>query len=116
VTSVGASPVNVWFLSGAGLILIDKVGSWPSRGAPRPLRRRIGSRDELRRHGRGGSERRVVESGKVLVRGADRGFHLLASTRGLERIAAPNAVQPAAMSAVCLKVCKRLVSDPIARI
>ena len=30
-----------------------------------PLRRRIGSRDELRPHGRGGSERCVVESGKV---------------------------------------------------
>jgi glycine/D-amino acid oxidase-like deaminating enzyme len=31
-----------------------------------PLRRRIRSRDEFRRHGRGGAERRVVESGKVL--------------------------------------------------
>jgi hypothetical protein len=39
-----------------------------------PLRRRIGSRDELRRHGRGGAESRVVESGKVFLSGAGRGF------------------------------------------
>ena len=36
-----------------------------------PLRRSIGSRDEFRRHGRGGSERRVVESGEVFLRGSD---------------------------------------------
>ena len=39
-----------------------------------PLRRRIGSRNELRRCARGGSERRVVESGEVFLRGAGRGF------------------------------------------
>jgi hypothetical protein len=39
-----------------------------------PLRPRIGSRDEFRRHGRSGSERRVVERGKVLLRGAGGGF------------------------------------------
>jgi hypothetical protein len=41
---------------------------------PCPLRRRIGSRDEFRRHGRGGSKRRVIESGEILLRGAGRGF------------------------------------------
>jgi hypothetical protein len=37
-----------------------------------PLCRQIGSRDEFRRHWRRGSERRLVESGKVLLRGANR--------------------------------------------
>jgi hypothetical protein len=39
-----------------------------------PLRRRIGSRDELRRCRRGGAERRVVETSQVFLRGAGRGF------------------------------------------
>jgi hypothetical protein len=39
-----------------------------------PLCRQIGSRDEFGRHWRRGSERRLVESGKVLLRGSGRGF------------------------------------------
>ena len=41
------------------------------------MRRRIGSRDEFLRHGRGGSKRCVVQSGKVLLRNVGRGFLIL---------------------------------------
>jgi hypothetical protein len=51
-----------------------------------PLRRRIGSRDELRRHWRCGSERRVIKSGKVFLRGAGRGFPESPSSPSLPQI------------------------------
>jgi hypothetical protein len=38
----------------------------------RPLGRRIGSRDELRRHRRRRPKRRIVQSRKIFARGADR--------------------------------------------
>jgi hypothetical protein len=77
-----SSPVNARSLLAARAfsIAINALASCRLGCYAAPLRRRIGSRNEFRRHGRGGSEFRVVKSGEVLLRGPGRGF--LGSPRG----------------------------------
>ena len=56
----------------SGIIGVGEEGA--SLVGARPLGRRIGSRDEFRRHRRGCSKRCVIERGKALLRGAGHGF------------------------------------------